>query len=141
MTQPQTGQDLILFTDGASRGNPGPAAAGIVIRTRGGEDLVSTGRVLGRMTNNQAEYRALLLGLEMALPYAPASLLVQMDSELVVKQMRGEYAVKSTDLAPLHKEARAAVAQFARVQFAYIPRRENALADALANRALDAAKG
>ncbi|MBA3823487.1 MAG: ribonuclease HI family protein [Ktedonobacterales bacterium] len=141
MTQPKTGQDLVLFTDGASRGNPGPAAAGIVIRTRAGEDLVATGRVLGRMTNNQAEYRALLLGLELALPFAPATLLVQMDSELVVKQMRGEYAVKSADLAPLHKQARGIVAQFARVQFAYIPRRENALADALANRALDAGKG
>ena len=138
MTQP-TGKNLVLHTDGASRGNPGPAAAGIVIRTQAGEDLVATGRVLGKLTNNQAEYRALLLGLELALEMAPASLLVKMDSELVVKQMRGEYAVKSADLAPLHRQARALVAQFARVQFAHVPRRENALADALANRALDGA--
>ena len=136
-TPPTPGQRLILRTDGAARGNPGPAAAGIVIQTEAGADLVRDKKYLGHMTNNQAEYRALIFGLQSALPLQPAALLVKMDSELVVRQMQGKYQVKSADLLPLFQDARALVAQLGRVTFAHVPRNENATADALANKALD----
>jgi ribonuclease HI len=130
-------QRLILRTDGASRGNPGPAAAGIVIQMEDGTDLVREGRYLGLMTNNQAEYRALILGLTIAATLHPAAVEVRMDSELVVKQMRGEYAVKSPDLLPLHQQAWALAGQLPQVAFVHVRRAANAVADALANRALD----
>ncbi len=136
MTQAQ-GQRLILRTDGASRGNPGPAAAGIVIQTMEGTDLVREGHYLGTLTNNQAEYRALILGLTAVAALHPTAVAVQMDSELVVKQMRGEYAVKSPDLLPLHQEARTLARQLPQVTFTHVRRAANATADALANRALD----
>ena len=136
-TPPIPGQRLILRTDGAARGNPGPAAAGIVIQTEAGVDLVRDKKYLGHMTNNQAEYRALIFGLQSALPLQPAALLVKMDSELVVRQMQGKYQVKSVDLLPLFQEARGLVAQLTRVTFAHVPRSDNAAADALANKALD----
>jgi ribonuclease HI len=131
------GQRLILRTDGASRGNPGPAAAGIVVQTAEGEAVAREKHYLGIMTNNQAEYRALILGLQLALTLRPAVLLVKLDSELVVRQMQGKYKVKSIDLLPLYDAARALVAQLPRVLFEHVPRGENAMADALANRALD----
>lgn len=132
-----TGKKLILRTDGAARGNPGPAALGIVIQTEGGEVVASEKAYLGRLTNNQAEYRALIAGLKAVAIYEPAVVLVKMDSELVVKQMRGEYRVKAPDLLPLYQEARRLVAGLPRVQFTHVPRAENHLADALANQALD----
>jgi ribonuclease HI len=128
---------LILRTDGASRGNPGHAAAGIVIEDEAGAVIDSAGEYLGIMTNNQAEYRALLLGLTHASVLHPARLIVRMDSELVVKQMQGKYQVKSPDLAPLHQQARALAREFAAIAFEHVRRGLNARADALANRALD----
>ncbi len=136
MTRPQ-GQRLILRTDGASRGNPGPAAAGIVLSLESGADVLQAKHYLGRMTNNQAEYRALILGLQAATEMHPVSLLVKMDSELIVKQMRGEYAVRSPDLVPLHQQARALARALPKVEFVHVRRGENAIADALANKALD----
>lgn len=133
-----TGPRLVLRTDGASRGNPGPAAAGVVIETEAGE-LVAQGRhYLGEMTNNQAEYRALILGLKALRHKRPSAVTVKLDSELVVNQMKGSYRVRDEGLLPLFADARALVAALPEVRFAHVPRAENHLADALANEALDA---
>src|SRR5262249_27487318 len=129
---------LILRTDGASRGNPGPAAAGIVIARADGTPVARGKTYLGVMTNNQAEYRALILGLRAAARYNPSHVRVLMDSELVVRQMSGEYRVKDEALRPLYDEASALVRDLPRVTFDHVRRGANAEADALANAALDA---
>ncbi len=131
------GHALILRTDGASRGNPGPAAAGVVIESPNG-DLVAYGKkYLGIMTNNQAEYRALILGLRATLRYQPAEVHVLMDSELVVRQMTGQYRVRDQSIRPLFEEAQALVHQLPLVTFQHVVRSLNARSDALANEALD----
>lgn len=139
MGQPSVtqGVPLVLRTDGASRGNPGHASAGVVLETLAGEEVASGKHYLGVMTNNQAEYRALILGLKSAAYYHPARLSVLMDSELVVKQMRGEYKVRDASLEPLWREARALATSLGAVTFGHVRRRENARADQLANEALD----
>ena len=131
------GPSLVLRTDGASRGNPGAAAAGVVIETEDGQLLAQEARYLGTLTNNQAEYRALILGLTAVAGYAPAAVLVQMDSELVVNQMLGRYRVRDAGLQPLFAEARALAAALPQVRFTHVRRAQNARADALANKALD----
>jgi ribonuclease H / adenosylcobalamin/alpha-ribazole phosphatase len=134
----ETAPSLILRTDGACRGNPGHSAAGIVIQEPDGA-IKATGKLyLGVMTNNQAEYRALILGLKAIAHYRPAHVHVYMDSELVVNQMRGRYRVRNPDLEPLWREAQTLAATLPYISFAYVPRAENALADRLANEALDA---
>jgi len=133
----QPGQRLILRTDGASRGNPGQAAAGIVIEREDGTQLAVGKRYLGVLTNNQAEYRALILGLETVAAYAPAVVTVYMDSELVVRQMTGRYKVNPGPLLELHHEARALVAALPKVTFNHVLRGGNAAADRLANAAID----
>ena len=137
MERRDRGPVLVLHTDGASRGNPGHAAAGIVLADGQGTVLVRDAAYLGVLTNNQAEYRALILGLHAAARYNPASVRVYMDSELVVRQMRGEYRVKHELLLPLYEQACAAARALPHVTFANVPRSENAEADALANAALD----
>ncbi len=128
---------LILRTDGASRGNPGPAAAGVVIETPEGE-IRARGKIyLGVMTNNQAEYRALILGLKAIAYYHPALVRVYMDSDLIVNQMRGTYKVRHPELEPLWREARQLVSALPVVTFDHVPRAQNVLADRLANEALD----
>src|SRR5687767_1599661 len=104
-----------MFTlefDGGSRGNPGPAALGVVVRAADGTPLVTLGRYVGVATNNVAEYRALVTGLEKAREVGAKRLRVLGDSELVVKQMKGEYRVKHPDLRPLHAQAQELAAQF-----------------------------
>lgn len=133
----EEGQRLVLRSDGASRGNPGHAAAGVVVEREDGTLVARGQRYLGIMTNNQAEYRALIMGLRAVRRYAPIAVAVSLDSELVVRQMRGEYRVRDALLLPLYEEARTAAAELARVTFAHVPRAQNALADALANEALD----
>lgn len=129
---------LILRTDGASRGNPGPAAAGIVVeRAQNGEVIVKIGRYLGEMPNNQAEYRALILGLQTVSALKPPAVDVFMDSELVVRQMTGVYQVRDTALRTLYQEAMALVRALPEVRFTHVRRAQNALADRLANAALD----
>jgi ribonuclease HI len=129
---------LLLFTDGASRGNPGPAAAGIVLYGSAAEgELHREGQALGVLTNNQAEYRALLLGLAAARRLGGARVEIAMDSELIVRQLQGRYKVKHPQLKPLHEQARFALAAFTAWRVRHVPRAENALADALANQALD----
>lgn len=130
-------QRLVLRTDGASRGNPGHAAAGVVIEDTQGNLLARGKKYLGRLTNNQAEYRALLLGLESIAKYHPATVYVYMDSELIVNQMNGRYKVRHNDLIPLYETARQLAAAFPAISFAHVARAENHLADALANQALD----
>lgn len=130
-------QPLILRTDGASRGNPGHAAAGVVIERVDGTPLARGKTYLGVMTNNQAEYRALILGLKAVVRYAPSAVRVLLDSELVVRQMTGRYRVKDEALRPLYNEARALADALPNVSLAHVPRGQNAAADALANAALD----
>ena len=131
------GERLILRTDGASRGNPGHAAAGVVIERTDGSVRATGKRYLGVMTNNQAEYRALILGLTAVARYAPASVRVYLDSELVVRQMTGQYRVRDEALRPLYDEARRLAAALPAISFIHVPRGKNAQADKLANKALD----
>jgi ribonuclease HI len=128
---------LILHTDGAARGNPGPAAAGIVVEREGGEMLVQVGKYLGEMPNNQAEYRALILGLRATSEFKPDAVDVFMDSELVVRQMTGVYQVRDATLRQLYQEAMALVRAIPNVSFTHVRRAQNALADRLANQALN----
>ena len=129
--------DATLFADGGSRGNPGPAASGAVLLDPSGEVVDSVGLFLGRATNNVAEWTALCIGLERAAERGVRRLAVRMDSELVVKQMRGEYRVKHVDLQPLYRRARALLAKFEHVDIAHVRRKDNALADRLVNDVLD----
>ncbi len=134
------GRGLTLFTDGASRGNPGPAGAGALIADETGREIARAKRFLGRMTNNQAEYQALLLGLDLAGKLAPAHLGIRLDSELVVKQLRGEYRVKDPNLAALFARVRDKLNALAGYDILHIGRELNAEADRLANQAIDEAK-
>ena len=124
--------------DGASRGNPGKAAIGVIVLADG-VPVREIGETIGVTTNNIAEYRALLRGLQEAAALHPRTLRVCSDSELVVRQLSGRYQVRSPALAPLHREALDRLRQFERVVIAHVPREQNRGADALANRALDEA--
>jgi len=123
--------------DGGSRGNPGPAAAAAVVRTPGGEVLDEAAVTLGAATNNVAEYRGLLLGLERARALGATEVDVINDSELVAHQVNGRYKVKHPDMKPLHAAALAALEEFERWSVRPVPRAQNADADALVNQALD----
>lgn len=127
----------VLHTDGGARGNPGPGGVGIVLRRPDGAIATKGGAFLGTVTNNVAEYEALLWGLRAARALGANELLVKADSELVVKQMRGEYRVKNEGLKPLFCEAQALRRAFDAVEFSHVRRAENAEADALANDAMD----
>jgi ribonuclease HI len=131
---------VVVHVDGGSRGNPGPAAAAAVISTPEGEVLDEASTVLGRATNNVAEYRGLLLGLERARALGATEVDVVNDSELVARQVNGVYKVKHADMRPLYLDAMAALSGFDRWSIRSVPRAENADADALVNQALDAAK-
>ena len=126
-----------IWIDGGSRGNPGPSAIGVVIEDAGGVVLDTLGRTIGSATNNIAEYRALLAALEMAEHLEARDVEVSSDSELLVKQMLGEYKVKNEGLKPLHTEARTRAARFQRFAIRHVAREENTRADALVNKALD----
>ena len=126
-----------LYTDGAARGNPGPAGAGAVILNPEGHVVAKIGKFLGDSTNNVAEYMGLILGLKRARAMGIKELEVYSDSELLVKQLAGEYAVKAEHLRPLHDEARALLQGFSFIQVRHIPREENAAADLMSNRAID----
>jgi ribonuclease HI len=127
-----------LFTDGGARGNPGPAAYGYVIEADDGTVLAAHGEKIGVATNNVAEYRALIAGLEAAAPFNAHTVHVRADSLLVIKQLRGEYRVKHANLRPLHEEARALLRAYRVADLQHVPRAQNAEADALVNAALDA---
>jgi len=125
-----------LYVDGASKGNPGPAGGGIVLKDDG-RTVEERSVFFGRKTNNQAEYLALIEGLRLALKYGVKRLKVYMDSELVVRQIRGIYKVKSRNLIPLWKKAKELSSKFEIISFHSIPRILNARADELANRAIE----
>lgn len=129
--------EATLFADGGSRGNPGPAASAAVLLDPSGELLEEIGAYLGVTTNNVAEWNGLLLGLEVAAKRGIRRLNVRLDSELVVKQLRGEYRVKHAGLQPLHRRALQLLRSFAEVDVRHVPRKENKLADGLVNRLLD----
>ena len=126
-----------LSTDGGSRGNPGPAAYGYVLEAEDGHVLDARGEVIGSATNNVAEYRGLLAGLQSALERGVDELEVVSDSELLVKQMRGEYKVKNETLRTLQREAADLASQLSRVKYTAVRRAHNELADRLVNEALD----
>jgi ribonuclease HI len=126
-----------LFTDGGARGNPGPAAYGFVIETEDGTVLAAEGEAIGVATNNVAEYSALIAGLERASELAVDELEVVSDSELLVKQMTGEYRVKNEALQELNEQATRLARRLGRVSYKAVRREHNELADRLVNEALD----
>jgi ribonuclease HI len=128
-----------LSTDGGSRGNPGPAAYGYVLEAEDGTVLDSRGEAIGVATNNVAEYRGLLAGLEAALERGVEEIEVVSDSELLVKQMRGEYKVKNETLRELVDDAESLARRLGRVTYTAVRREHNELADRLVNEALDSA--
>jgi probable phosphoglycerate mutase len=127
-----------LYTDGGARGNPGPAAYGFVLEADDGTILAAEGEAIGVATNNVAEYRGLIAGLARAAELAVPEVEVRSDSELLVKQMRGEYRVKNEALRTLSLEAARLARQIGRVQYVHVRREKNELADRLVNEALDA---
>lgn len=133
-----------LYADGGSRGNPGPAGAGAVVFDASGKRVVSVSDYLGETTNNVAEYEAVLRGLAALLKeygsehLKTVGVMVKMDSELVIKQMRGEYKVKHPNLIPRYMEIKNLIARnFGAIEFVHVPREQNKDADALANEAMD----
>ncbi len=130
-----------LFTDGGARGNPGPAASAYVLEAEDGTVLDARGEAIGVATNNVAEYRALVSGLAKAAELGVDELEVVSDSELLVRQMNGEYRVKNHALIDLSLEAARLARELGRVRYRAVRRAENELADRLVNEALDAAAG
>ncbi len=128
---------LIVNVDGGARGNPGPAAIGVVVSDADGNVLDELAEPIGVATNNVAEYRALLRGIEWARGLGADELEIVNDSELVARQLTGAYKVKHPSMRPLHQEAVAALRPFASWRIRSVPRAQNARADALVNRALD----
>jgi ribonuclease HI len=129
--------EVKLYTDGGSRGNPGPAASGFGVLDMHDKVIIKRGIYLGITTNNQAEYRALQFGLEEALKLGAHNVDVYMDSQLIVNQMLGLYKVKHQDLQPIHETVKALLLKFKHVSFTHIPRELNKLADSMVNEALD----
>jgi ribonuclease HI len=133
MTHPH----LISYTDGGSRGNPGPAALGYVLKNPAGEIIEAHGEYLGHTTNNQAEYRAVLAAIRRAHALGAERLDLRLDSELVVKQLKGEYRVKDQGLAAVYVQIHNELIHFKKVTFTHVPREQNQEADAEVNQALD----
>ena len=129
-----------LHTDGGARGNPGPAGIGVVLTAESGEVVGEVAQGIGRATNNVAEYKALIAGLELALAIAVPDLEVFMDSELVVSQLKGEWKIKNDALRHLAIEARRLLNRFQKVTLNHVRREHNADADKLANQGMDQAE-
>jgi ribonuclease HI len=128
---------LTVNVDGGARGNPGPAAIGVVVRDGGGEVLEEVGETIGEATNNVAEYKALLRGIELAAAQGADEVELIGDSELVVRQVEGKYKVKNAGIKPLHAEVKRALGDFDSWSIRHVRRSENADADRLVNQALD----
>jgi ribonuclease HI len=128
----------VVNVDGGARGNPGPAAVGVVVRNGDGEIIEERGERIGTATNNVAEYRALLLGIDRARELGATELELVGDSELIVRQVRGEYKVKDATLRGLHAEVKQALAPFQRWSIRHVRREQNSEADRLVNEVLDA---
>lgn len=132
---------LILRVDGGSRGNPGPAGYGVVVQDEAGQIIERLKQSVGRQTNNYAEYQGLLAALRFARESGAERVQVFADSQLLVRQMQGRYAVRSENLIPLYEEARRLAAGFRQFRISHVYREENAEADQLANEAMDEAMG
>lgn len=130
-------ETLTLQFDGGSRGNPGPAGIGVVVSAEDGTPLVTLGRFIGNATNNVAEYRALITAMEEAKKLGATRILIRGDSELIIKQMRGEYKVRHPDMKALYEEAQDLLATFEQTKIEHNLRHKNELADKLANLAMD----
>lgn len=141
MTQSSTTDLITAYCDGGSRGNPGPAGYGVSIEDASGRPIADLSEFLGVKTNNFAEYSGLLAALEYALMHGHPRLRVVADSELMVKQMKGQYQVKSPDLRPLWEEAKRRVTGLERFEIQHVLRGKNRRADALANQAMDRGTG
>ena len=131
---------VVVNVDGGARGNPGPAAVGAVVSDEGGGELMAEGRYIGEATNNVAEYKALLLGLELAKQLGATDVEVINDSELVARQIGGQYKVKHAGLKPLFLEALKTLRSFDSWSVRNVPRADNSRADELVNEALDSAR-
>ena len=130
---------LITYTDGGARGNPGPAAIGVVVKNAAtGENIAGFGRYIGETTNNQAEYQALVAAMETALKYDATEVACFLDSELIVKQMNREYRVRDVNLQPHFLKIWNMAQSLKKCTFTHIPREKNKEADAFVNQALDA---
>jgi probable phosphoglycerate mutase len=136
----ETQTHVVAHIDGASRGNPGPAAYGVVLENQDGTPLTTLSKTLGHTTNNVAEYCGLLAVLEYALEHQVHRLKVLTDSELMARQIQGAYKVKSPDLKPLYERARSAIARLESFSIQHVRRELNREADKLANKVLDAEK-
>jgi ribonuclease HI len=130
-------EKLVVNVDGGARGNPGPAAIAAVVQDAGGGVLEERGERIGSATNNVAEYRALLLGIERAAALGASEVELVGDSELIVRQVKGEYKVKDATLRELHAQAKRALGAFDRWSIRHVRREQNAEADRLVNEALD----
>jgi ribonuclease HI len=128
---------LILYTDGGARGNPGPAGAGVAIFDEKGKLVRKLSKFLGKTTNNQAEYQALILGLGKAIEMEADEVSCFLDSELIVRQLQGKYKVKNDGLKPLFGEVLGLMNNFEKIEFRHILREKNKLADKLVNHAID----
>lgn len=129
---------VIIYTDGASRGNPGPSSFGFVITDEKGAVLVEGGEKLGNQTNNYAEYMAMMVALNVCIKMNVKNVVVRADSQLMIRQMTGEYKVKAEGIIPLHAQAKVLAEKFSKISYEHIPREKNKHADRLANEALDA---
>src|SRR6202046_4266445 len=138
---PNSSDAIVAYCDGGSRGNPGPAGFGVYIQDSTGKVLAELSQYLGKQTNNFAEYSALLAALEFAIAQGHRSLRVVSDSELMVKQMKGQYRVNSPELRPLYEEARRRVPKLARFQIQHVLREKNRHADRLATRPVARGRG
>ena len=134
-------EKLVMYTDGAARGNPGPAAIGVVLKNEAGVTAATICRALGRATNNQAEYTAVVEGLEKAISLGAKQVVLKSDSELVVKQLMGLYKVKNADLREMYQKVIKLTSQLEKFSAMNIPREQNKQADALCNKALDEGEG
>ena len=131
------GEEVRIYSDGAARGNPGPAGAGAVITDPSGKVLERLGRYLGRQTNNHAEYMGLIIGLERAKELGVRRVQIFADSELMIRQLQGRYQVKSATLKPLYDRARKLIGAFEKTTLTHVLRAQNAEADEMSNRAID----
>jgi len=131
---------IILHVDGGSRGNPGPAGCGVVLLDESGGVIAERSQFIGRATSNEAEYRALILGIETAREYGASAVIIRADSQLLVRQINGRYKVKSSRLKPLFQTVQSALSTFDLWHAEHVPRELNRRADALANEAMDGAR-
>ena len=131
---------LILYVDGACSGNPGPCGSSAILKADDGTTIMEKARAFGPATNNVAEYQAVILGLEMATALKPKRLTIRSDSELMVRQLAGEYRIKAPHLKPLYQQVRRLLEPFESVEIEHIPRQQNAEADKLARKAVEKAR-